>query len=91
MAENGMICGRPYHMKLAGNMSGGHRHNSSPRGKMRFIVEGINHPKAGPIRFKSAKAAERYIINMRLEVKPSTQRVAPAPAVAKQLPWVVGG
>lgn len=60
MATNGKICGRKYQATAV------------PQGvRPRIIVEGVNHPKAGPIRFKSLDRAERHIKNMRLEIKPA--------------------
>jgi hypothetical protein len=64
--KHGTICGRSYHNQLAdfADVRG-----CSGRGKARFIVEGVTHPKGQPIRFKSLRRAENHIINMRLVKK----------------------
>lgn len=58
MATEQKICGRRYDVRAR-----------TPNGPVRVIVDGINHPKGEPIRFKSAERAERHIRNMRLEVR----------------------
>ena len=51
------ICGREYHA------------TATLKGvRPRIIVEGVNHPKGGPIKFKSIERAENHIRNMGLEV-----------------------
>ena len=50
-----VVCGRPY--RVTAELKGV---------RPRVIVEGVNHPKGEPIRFKSVDRAERHIRNMRL-------------------------
>lgn len=66
MSDNNMICGRTYEVRTAGLV----HPKSTARGRNRVIVDGINHPKGQPIRFKSTAHAERHIRNMRLERRP---------------------
>jgi hypothetical protein len=59
----GEVCGLAYESKPAGFAN---VRNRNGRGKRRFIVQGVNHPKGQPIRFKSLQRAENHIRNMGL-------------------------
>lgn len=56
------LLGRMYEVKTAGPVFPG----SATLGRNRVIVEGVNHPKGEPIRFKSTERALNHIRNMRL-------------------------
>lgn len=62
--KSGEVCGRVYKNELAGFAD---VRNRQGRGKARFIVEGVNHPRGAPIKFKSLRRAENHIRNMGME------------------------
>lgn len=62
MTDN-TICGRDYEVVQPTIL---HAKDKRKAGN-RIIVEGINHPKGEPIRFKSQERARHHIQNMRLE------------------------
>jgi hypothetical protein len=59
----GLICGREYKIQEP-FIHPSAKTAIKKRSKSRFLVDGINHPKGQPIRFKSREGAERHIRNI---------------------------
>ena len=61
-----LICGRPF--KVVKPIIHPKTVYKGKKPYNKIVVEGVNHPKGKPIRFKSRDNAERHIRNMGLEV-----------------------
>jgi hypothetical protein len=57
----GLIAGREYMIQQP-LVKKGTTYRQKP--KARYLIDGINHPKGEPIRFKSREGAERHLKNI---------------------------
>ena len=64
-----LICGREFKTTTPGKQGNLPSYSRQRKPYGRFIVDGVNHPKGLPIRFKSRDAAERGIRNMGLSLE----------------------